>query len=162
VAITFKQEKNMVRQMGSTLALLLLVGMSGIASDDGDRQKLLGSWVLQGEAGSDMPSGWTFQRKGELFQITEMQSNNPVADYSCSVEGKECEVKTFGKKVKISMWFNGPKLVQMETQGSSVVKRRFAVLPQGDTMELEVIPIAPSGKTETLQFKREPLSAQTH
>jgi hypothetical protein len=41
-----------------------------------------------------------------------------------------------------------------------VVKRRFKILPQGDMMEMEVIPIVPSGKTETLQFKRGQLAAR--
>jgi hypothetical protein len=52
------------------------------------------------------------------------------------------------------MWFNGPKLVELETKGKEVVKRRFAVAGEGDTLEIEVIPIEPAGKTETLRFRR--------
>jgi hypothetical protein len=44
--------------------------------------------------------------------------------------------------------------VETETIGSRVVKRRFAVTGDGDKMELEVIPIEPEGKTETVVFKR--------
>jgi hypothetical protein len=51
------------------------------------------------------------------------------------------------------MWFNGPKLVELETSGTQVVKRRFSITGNGDTMDLEAIPIAPVGKVETSHFK---------
>jgi hypothetical protein len=47
-------------------------------------------------------------------------------------------------------------LVEMETAGSQVVKRRFTVTGDGDTMELETIPLVPSGSSETTHFKRAP------
>jgi hypothetical protein len=65
-----------------------------------------------------------------------------------------------GKKATVSVWFNGPKLVQLETQGASVVKRRFAALPQGEAIEVKTIPIVPDGNGETVRFKREQVSAQ--
>ena len=63
-------------------------------------------------------------------------------------------LKGAGRKSRISMWFNGPKLVEMETKGSQVVKRRFSITGDGDTLDLETIPIAPAGKVETSHFKR--------
>jgi hypothetical protein len=52
------------------------------------------------------------------------------------------------------MWFNGTKLVELETVGNQVVKRRFTVTGDGDTMELETIPMVPSGSSEITHFKR--------
>jgi hypothetical protein len=54
----------------------------------------------------------------------------------------------------VSVWFSGPKLVELETKGSEVIKRRFQVAGQGDTMQLEVISIVPDGRTETKMLKR--------
>ena len=51
------------------------------------------------------------------------------------------------------MWFNGPKLVEMETRGSEIIKRRFQA-EEGDMVEVEVIPIVPSGKTEVVRLHR--------
>ena len=147
----------MVRYFGSLVAISLLTGVSGFADDGADRDKLLGSWV---ETGNGAASTWTFAKSGDSFQIKELQGSSTEAGYSCKADGAQCEIKVGGKKATVSMWFNGPKLVQMETQGSSVVKRRFAVLSSGDTMELEIIPLSPGGKTETIQFKRATLSAQ--
>jgi hypothetical protein len=58
------------------------------------------------------------------------------------------------------MWHLGPKLVQLETKGNEVIKRRFLVSDQGDTMQVECISIAPDEKTETLTFRRVQTSAQ--
>jgi hypothetical protein len=57
---------------------------------------------------------------------------------------------------KVSMCFNGPKLVELETRGNQVVKRRFTVTGDGDTMDLETIPIVPTGKSETTHLRRVP------
>jgi hypothetical protein len=54
------------------------------------------------------------------------------------------------------MWFNGPKLVEIEARGTEVVKRRFSVTGDGDRMDVETIPIVPAGKSETRHFKRVP------
>ena len=42
----------------------------------------------------------------------------------------------------------------METRSSEVVKWRFHVVGDGDTLELEVIPIAPGGKSEVIHMSR--------
>ncbi len=55
------------------------------------------------------------------------------------------------------MWFNGAKLVELETRGNQVVKRRFTVTGDGDSMELETIPLVPAGSGETTHFKRAPV-----
>lgn len=149
-----------MRSIHLTVMLLLPLGVGALADDQGDRQKLLGSWELQGVAENSPPSSWTFSTVRDSMQVTEAEGGKKVTDFACGTEGKPCEVKTGGKKATVSMWFNGPSLVEMETKGSDVVKRRFKILPQGDAMEMEVIPIVPSGKTETFQFKRAQLAAR--
>jgi hypothetical protein len=52
------------------------------------------------------------------------------------------------------MWFNGPKLVAMETRGNTVWRRTFGVTGDGDTMDLDLAQIAPSPKSEIQHFKR--------
>ncbi len=54
----------------------------------------------------------------------------------------------------MTLYFNGPNLVMLETKGSEVVKRRFGPTEKGDTLELEVIPMGADGKPETLHFQR--------
>jgi len=143
------------------ITLLLPLGVGALADDQGDRQKLLGTWEPQGvTAENTAASSWTFSAARNSMQVTEAEAGKKITDFACGTGGTPCEVKTAGKKATVSLWFNGPSLVEMETKGSEVVKRRFKILPQGDAMEMEVIPIVPSGKTETLQFKRAQLAAR--
>ncbi len=53
----------------------------------------------------------------------------------------------------------GPKLVEMETTGTQVVKRRFTVTGNGDTMDLQNYLLVPDGQAETTHFKRAPSEA---
>lgn len=143
-----------------TVILFLSWGTAAIADDQSDRQKLLGSWELQGTAENTSSSSWSFSPAKDSIRVTQLEGGNKVADFACGTAGSACEVKTAGKKATVSMWFNGPLLIEMETKGSDVVKRRFKILPQGDVMEMEVIPVVPSGKTETFRFKRAQLAAR--
>jgi hypothetical protein len=143
-----------------TVILLLSLGAVAIADDQSDRRRLIGSWELQDEAKSGSASSWTFSTAQNAMRVTQLDGNNKVADFECNTTGTPCEIKTAGKKAMVSMWFNGPRLVEMETKGSEVVKRRFRILPNGDVMEMEFIPFVPAGKTETFEFQRVQLSAQ--
>jgi len=149
----------MVKRVGGIAAFLLCLSPGIFADDRADRDKLIGSWEASG-AGDGSTSAWTFASKGDVLQITQVEGDKKVAKFECTTEGSPCEIKSAGKKAMISMWFNGPKLVQMETKGSDVLKRRFGILANGSTMEMEIIPVVPTGKTETFQFKRVELSAQ--
>lgn len=143
-----------------TVSLLLLSGAGALADDQNDRKELIGSWVLQSAPENNQASAWTFSAARNTLQVTQLDGSSKVADFSCGTDGVSCEINIGGKKAQVSMWFNGPRLVEMETIGSDVVKRRFRILAQGDVMEMEFIPIVPRGKTETFEFKRAQHTAQ--
>jgi len=152
-----------MKPISMTMLLLFVAGAWAMGDDRSERQKLIGSWQIQGSAEGDPTTSWTFSDKGKDLHITALEGTNTVADYHCGTTGASCKVKVSGKSTTMSMWFNGASLVQMETKGSDVLKRRFTITPQsdatGDVMEVEIVPITPSGKTETLHFKRTQLSA---
>lgn len=52
------------------------------------------------------------------------------------------------------MYFNGPILVQIETKGDQIVKRRFTVQPSGNTLKVETIPMAAHAQPEEMEFER--------
>ncbi|HEY1754647.1 MAG TPA: hypothetical protein VGG72_04580 [Bryobacteraceae bacterium] len=127
------------------------LGSIAFADDSTDRAKLAGTW----ESNGAVKAVWILESQGDGFHITNSQGDKKVVEFVCSL-GKECEVKDAGRKVKVTLFFNGPKLVVLETRGDEVVKKRFGAVETGDTLELEVIPVAPDGKTETVHFKRVP------
>jgi hypothetical protein len=142
-----------------TLSALLLAG-SALADDDSSRARLMGSWQSAGTG--DTKATWALEGSSGSIHVTSSNGTQTVADFECNTVGKECPVKDAGRKSKVSMYFNGPKLVELETRGTQVVKRLFSISGDGDTMDLETIPIAPEGKAETTHFKRIPEVVAKH
>jgi hypothetical protein len=136
------------------LSALLLAG-SAFAGDDSGRAKLMGRWQ-QIDGNGETKSTWALESLGGSIHVTNSNGTQTVAEIKCNTVGKECVGKDAGRPSKVSMWFNGPKLVELETRGTQVVKRRFTITGDGDTMDLETIPIVPTGKSETTHFKRVP------
>jgi hypothetical protein len=152
-----------MKAISMTVLLMFLAGAWVLADEQSDREKLIGSWQLQDSPESDATTSWTFSDKGKGLHVTQREGASTVADFDCHVTGSSCEIKVSGKSATLSMWFNGAMLVQMETKGSDVLKRRFSIIPQSDAssdvMEVEIMPITPSGKPKTLHYKRSQLSA---
>ena len=136
-----------------TLSALLLAG-SALADDDSGRARLMGRW--QSDENGQTKSTWDMESLGEAIHVTSSNGTQTVEEFKCNTVGKECAGKDAGRPSKVSVWFNGPKLVELETRGAQVVKRRFSISGDGDTMDLETIPIVPTGKSEITHFRRVP------
>jgi hypothetical protein len=133
---------------------ILLLASSAFADDESNRAKLMGKW-RQSDGNAEAKSTWALEEvSADSIHVTSSSGAQTVAEFECNTVGKECAVKDAGRKSKVSMWFNGPKLVELETKGTQVVKRRFSITADGNTMDLETIPIAPAGKAETSHFER--------
>ena len=128
---------------------VLLTAPALFADDSADRAKLNGAWQSQDEA----HAVWTLEEQGAAIHISNSQGDKKLSEFVCNL-GVECEIKEAGRKVKVTVYFNGPKLVVFETRGEEVFKRRFGMATAGDVLELETIPVVPDGKTETVHFTR--------
>jgi len=134
---------------------VMILSAVALAEDIADRGKLSGKWQAPEGAGES----WILDGKPDAVHITEFQNGQKLAEFECNTLGRECETRDAGHHAKVSFWFNGAKLVELETRGSEVVKRRFSVGEQPDLMELETIPIVPPGKPTLEHFKRVDVSA---
>jgi hypothetical protein len=138
----------------AVLGGILSFGATAVLADEAaDRAKLPGKWQPTAAEKNDYGT-WTLEENNRSIRITRESNGQKVAQYECNTMGRECDIKEDGHGSKVSMWFNGPRLVQMQTRGSEVVKWRFHVVGDGDTLELEVIPIAPGGKSEVIHMSR--------
>jgi hypothetical protein len=140
----------------AAFTLLLLAG-SAFADDRADRVKLIGVWESPGNGGKN--GVWTISAGVDTLHLAYAEGGQKLADFECNLVGRDCKAKAFGHDSTISMYFNGPKLVQMETRGAEVLKRLFSVVGDGDSLQVDLVPIVPDGKPETQQFKRAPLAA---
>jgi hypothetical protein len=143
------------------VAVGALLAAAAAADDDASRAKLMGSWETV-EAGKDAQT-WTFQPKdpkGDVLHVTNASPQKTMMEFDCDSFGHDCVVKDNGRNAKVSLYYNGPKLIQMETRGPFICKRIFLITGDGDTMDLTQEVYAPSAKTETLHFRR--VQAATH
>jgi hypothetical protein len=140
----------------AALAAVLLAG-SAVAGDEADRAKLMGSWKLA-DSGKDGPT-WVLQDKGGVIHVVNSRGATVLEEFDCDTFGHESVVKVNGRPTTVSLWFVGAKLVEMETRGTSVLKRTFGLGKESDTMDLELTQIAPSSKTEIQHFERMPAAS---
>ena len=148
----------MTIQLTALTALLLCVPV--LADDVSDRVKLLGSWEAQDGSGKET-TVWVLELKGMALHISESRGNIKNSEFECVPKGVDCEGTVGGIKATVSMYYDGSALVQLETKGSDVTRRRFSVPGQPDMMDLEVRPIVGAGKAETLHLKRIKTSAES-
>ena len=130
------------------LAALLSVSAVALAEDFADTSKLAGTWDQDGK------TGWKLVATNDGVHFTYTRAGQTVADFECNTSGKDCPIKLDGKKATVSVYFNGPMLVMMQTRGNDVVKWRFGALASGNEMQVEMMPITGGGKSETLHYKR--------
>lgn len=141
--------------MYSFAAFTTLVALSPLTkpaqADDqaAERASLVGSWVQNGGS-----RAWIIDNAPDGLHVTQIEGSGPIADFRCNTEGQSCDVKIACHKASVSMYYNGPALVQLETKGDLVIKRRFSVLPSGNSMKVEVTPMTGRIQTEDLEFER--------
>jgi hypothetical protein len=129
--------------------------MSAQADTQADRAQLIGSWVQNGGA-----AAWIIDSQTDGLHLTEIERSAPIADFQCNTEGHDCNVKIGGHKATVTLYYNGPALVQLETIGDQVVKRRFTILPSGNAMKVEVMPMSGHAPNQQLEFERGQPSVQ--
>ena len=139
-----------------------LIGSALSAKAAGDRDKLSGTWVprLPANQGETRLPRWTFRAEGSVLRVTEDDEQRKIADFSCDTQRGGCEVKIDGRKTMVYLWFDGSSLMEIETRGPDTLERSFSMLPEGDAMQMKIIPLVLNGKIETFQYKRVQLSAQ--
>lgn len=134
------------------LALAILTAVA-FGDDHSDRAKLIGTW--QPQSNSREVGTWKFESKGtDMLRVTQSRGAQMLLELECTTNGQECGMTESGKPAIASLYFNDAKLVELETKGRQVVKRRFGVAGTGDVLEVEIIPVVPAGKPELLRFER--------
>jgi uncharacterized protein YycO len=112
---------------------------------------LSGTWQSQ----SNGAQKWVLDQKSDKIHIKEMEGDKVEADFTCSLYGQECPVKLDGRSEKITMYFNGDKLVELHDRGSETIKQRLAVSADGKTLTVETVPLSSDQKVETESFSRQ-------
>lgn len=143
----------------SLIATLMFAGMTW--ADQPARPDLNGTWKLepaQSEIHSRVPSAmtWQIEQTDDGIHMVELEENKNAGDWHCGTDGKDCKVKDEGHNVTMSFYYNGPVLVELETEGENITKRRISVSKDGNQMSVEVIHLMPAGRpTEKLVLSKQ-------
>jgi hypothetical protein len=135
--------------MGKTLAIVLACAFVLFADDNG-KPDLSGTW----KASTDSRlRELTITPSGDALHVTESR-NDGNSEWTCGTSGQQCDLQG-GRKGTVSAWYNGPTLVVMETRGSNVSKERVQLSSDKSAMTVELIPVAPPGKTEKVELRKQ-------
>jgi len=129
-----------------------LMVSTALCQNADDHSNLAGKWQID-PARSDGTDGITLNiqvNSDDSIHYRRDTQAGGTAEFTCTTDGKECDMTDAGHKAKISLWYNGSALVMMETKGNNVLKRKLTVT--GATLEMQVIPIVPQGRTDKLIF----------
>jgi hypothetical protein len=139
----------------SRISLGMLFLASAITLFAVEKPDLTGTWVPSAGSSSGLAKIEIEQNQDEI-KLRELSGDNkPEKEFQCAPTGKECDSK--GRDAKVSLWYNGPALIEMyqARDGKTVVKTRRKISEDGSTLTVEVMPIVPAGgKTETIVYRR--------
>ncbi|HEY4087763.1 MAG TPA: hypothetical protein VGM43_17610 [Bryobacteraceae bacterium] len=131
----------------TAFAVIGAVSLPLTADTQSDRDGLVGVWTENGGS-----HGWVIESNANGLHMTQLESSAPVADFTCTTDGHDCDIKISGKKGKVSLYYNGSALIQLETKGSLITKRKFTI--NGNGLKVEVTPMTDKVVTEERQFDR--------
>lgn len=80
-------------------------------------------------------------------------------DYKCNTVGKDCDYTDSGQPSKVSVYYNGPKLVAIERIGKdsdTVTKRTYSLSDDGSVLTVEIMQLVPPrAETDKIVFTKQ-------
>ena len=80
-----------------------------------------------------------------------------TSHFTCSPGGAECEYNDNGHKAKVSLWYNGPSLMILKTDGpkeDSTTQWKFELGPDGKILNVHCEHVEPAAKEEDNVFTK--------
>lgn len=136
------------------LLLLSALSLVALSAEDevAERKRLLGAWRVDGAA---IPETWTLEDVGDALHVFRSAQGKVDFDLLCATKGQDCNGKDEGHKVKVSTYYNGPILVELETRDGNVTKRRFIHEGKTDRLVIDTQPLSGDGKSSRLELVRQ-------
>jgi hypothetical protein len=143
-----------------------------IWADPSARPDLNGVWRLeasQSEIHSRVPSEltWQIEQTDNGIHLIQREGDKNASEWRCNTDGKDCKAKDEGRTVVLSFYYNGPVLVELESEGAnrdSITKKRISLSKDGNLITVEVVHLVPQGRPpEKLVLSKQPTTtAQNH
>lgn len=89
--------------------------------------------------------------------VHEKDGKEVTSKFTCDTAGTQCDFDEGGHKAHVSVWYNGPALMILKTDGpkeDSVTQWKLELEPGGHTLTVGLEHIDPNDKAETLVFDK--------
>jgi hypothetical protein len=144
----------------ATAPFICFLGLfAALSNAQQNKPNLSGKWQLntrKSEVHSRIPYAvnLAMDQKGSAIHLVRTARTNAgrdtVTEFNCTTDGKDCDVKG----VKISLWYDGASLVEMDIAVQSVTKSSMTLSDDGKTISIDVNYISPPGDREKLVLEK--------
>jgi hypothetical protein len=141
------------------MALAAAVSLSAAGTTD-----FTGHWQIdqsKSKPGSEHTQSVDIQEQGNkvtfVRQYQDHDGKSATARFTCAVGNNSCDFDENGHKAKVSLWYNGPELVILKTDGEkhdNTVEWHLKLGDDGKTLNINREIITPSDEKETLVFNK--------
>ena len=147
-----------MRKAGISFACLFGL-FAAAASAQPTKPNFSGKWEMNAEksqshGGKAAAVSLTIEQKGasiHLIKTTKAASGKEsVTEFTCTTDGKDCEAKGF----KVSLWYDGPSLVEMDVSDDLVAKTSMALADDSKSLTLTITYIAPQSEADKIVLEK--------
>jgi hypothetical protein len=142
----YKERIVIAQSAGVFLICALAIAAQTPASPD-----ITGTWVEE----SSGAAKWVLAEKDGSIHVVQMNGDKVQADFTCPLNGKECDIKQGGRSEKVMIYYNGDKLVEIIEGHDGTTKKRLSVSADGKTLDVELVPLSSADKAEKTVFHRQ-------
>jgi hypothetical protein len=92
---------------------------------------------------------WQIEQDDNSIHLIQRAQEKKADDIRCATDGHDCKIKDEGHNAIVSFYYNGPVLVELESEGQNrdtVIKKRMQVSSDGSKLTVEVIYVVPTGR----------------
>ncbi|HXJ40579.1 MAG TPA: hypothetical protein VNH18_14970 [Bryobacteraceae bacterium] len=130
------------------------------AAANGQQSKpdLSGKWQLN-SGKSEQPGKTTIvslaiEHTGSSIHIVRTtrsaDSKETITEFKCTTDGKDCDVKG----TKVSLWWDGLSLVEMDIGNETVTKHKMTLSDDGKSLTCDLSWISPQSPAESAVFAK--------
>ena len=143
-----------MRQAG--ISFICVLGLfAALANAQQSKPNLSGKWQLNSSK-SEVHSGKTstinliVEQNGASIHVVRTSNasdgKQTVTDFNCTTDGKDCDAKG----TKVSLWYDGASLVEMDITAGVVTKNNMTLAPDGKSISITVTYISPQADADKL------------
>jgi hypothetical protein len=142
----------------SVISIFCFLGFFAAQLSGQSKPNLTGKWQVnptKSEIHSTQPSAasLTIEQKGPSIHVVKTMksgSKENVVEFNCTTDGKEC---TAGPN-KISLWYDGKSLVEMDVAGENASKSTMTMDDGGKSLSIVVVYYSPQSEGDKLVLEK--------